>query len=80
MPNLAIPAASVFSKATPSDAFLQTQYIIAEINLLKTPLKIHHSTDVVIEVEKKTPSDVYQEMKHISYLLDRLIAEKGVAI
>ncbi len=78
--TLAIPSITSFSKATPSDAFLQTQYIIAEINLLKSPLGINHSTDVAIEAKNKVPSDVYQEMKHIDYLLDRLIAQKGVSL
>ncbi len=78
--TLAIPSEKSFSKVTPSDAFLQTQYIIAEINLLKSPLGVSHSTDVAIEAKNKKPSDVFQEMKHINYLLDRLIAQKGVAL
>jgi len=80
IPALAIPPATSFSKATPSDAFLQTQYIIAEINLLKKPLNVNHSTSVAIEAKSKKPSDVYQEMKHINYLLDRLITQKGVIL
>ncbi|MHA2936894.1 hypothetical protein ACXJY6_01215 [Vibrio sp. RC27] len=80
METLAIPQENSFSKVTPSDAFLQTQYIIAEINLLKKPLNISNSTDIAIEVKNKKPSDVYQEMKHINYLLDRLIDQKGASL
>ncbi len=74
MKEVAIPNLSDYATVAPVDAFLQTQFIIAEINLLKSPFKINHSTNVAIDTDKKTPSDVYQEMKHISYLLDRLIS------
>lgn len=56
----------------PIDVFLQTQFIIAELNILKIPLKIGSATDKVKIFTGKTASDVYQEMKHIRYMLNRL--------
>ncbi len=66
------PEATEFGSVQPIDVFLQTQFIIAELNLLKDPLGIHSTTNPAKSVSGKTPSDVYQEMKHIEYMLDRL--------
>jgi len=57
----------------PIDVFLQTQFIIAELNLLKIPMGINRATSNAKTVTGKTPSDVFQEMKHINYMLERLI-------
>jgi len=68
------PPLNAFSgKVKPIDIFLQSQFIIAELNLLKIPMKIHSTTNSAKPVTGKTPSDVYQVMKHIDYMLDRLL-------
>lgn len=67
------PAFSEYSIVKPIDVFLQTQFIIAELNLLKLPLNIHRITNSAKPTTGKIPSDVYHEMKHINYMLDRLI-------
>lgn len=54
------------------DVFLQTQFIIAEINLLKQPLNILNITNPAKVFFGKTPSDIHQELKHIDYMLNRL--------
>ena len=71
--EIAPPKPGDFSNVKPIDVFLQTQFIIAELNLLKIPLDIHTTTNSAKPVSGKKPSDVFQEMKHIEYMLDRLI-------
>lgn len=71
--KIKIPDISGFSKVKPIDIFLQSQFIIAELNLLKIPLEIASTTNTAKPASKKTPSDVLYEMKHIGYMLDRLI-------
>ncbi len=73
LPEITIPSISDYEKIKPIDAFLQTQFIIAELNLLKRPLKISSTTNNVKIATGKTPSDVYQVFKHIDYMLERLI-------
>jgi len=72
--EIAIPSLSGYTKVKPIDVFLQTQFVIAELNLLKIPMQITSTTNSVKAVTGKTPSDVYHEMKHISYMLDRFMA------
>lgn len=67
------PELSVYGTVSPIDVFLQTQFVIAELNLLKIPMGLHHSTNSAKPVFGKTPSDVYYEMMHIDYMLDRLM-------
>ncbi len=73
LPEIKIPLMSDYEKIKPIDAFLQTQFIIAELNLLKMPLKISSTTNNGKIATGKTPSDVYQVFKHIDYMLERLI-------
>jgi hypothetical protein len=73
MAEVSIPAVDSYGKVNPIDVFLQTQFIIAELNLLKIPMAISSTTNSAKPVANKTPSDVYHEMKHIDYMLDRLI-------
>ena len=68
------PDAGAFGAVKPIDVFLQTQFIIAELNLLKIPMAIQSTTASAKPTSGKTPSDVYQEMKHIEYMLDRVMA------
>jgi len=68
------PELSNYTNILPLDILLQTQFIIAELNLLKLPLNIINITNGPRPFKNKTPSDVYQEMKHINYMLTRLIS------
>lgn len=68
-----IPSIESYSQIKPIDVFLQTQFVIAELNLLKMPMNITSTTNNAKPASNKTPSDVYHEMKHISYMLDRVI-------
>jgi len=72
-PSIRIPDSSDFQSAKPIDAFLQTQVIIAELNLLKIPMKLHSITNSSKPTSGKSPSDVYYEMNHIDYMLDRIL-------
>ena len=74
MPTIAIPNSTNYNKILPVDVFLQTQFIIAEINLLKQPMSISSTTNRGHRYVDKTPSNVYYEMQHIKYMLDRLIS------
>ncbi len=67
------PKISQYDKIKPIDVFLQTQFIIAELNLLKMPMGISSNTNSAKQVSGKSPSDVYHEMVHISYMIDRII-------
>lgn len=71
--EITIPSLGDYEQIKPIDAFLQTQFIIAELNLLKIPLDISSTTNSFKAVMGKTPSDVYQIIKHIDYMLERLI-------
>ena len=73
LPEITMPKMSEFKAVKPIDIFLQTQFVIAELNLLKIPMKIQSTTNSAKATSGKTPSDVLQEMKHIEYMLDRLI-------
>ncbi|GAB6040095.1 hypothetical protein [Endothiovibrio diazotrophicus] len=74
LPEITPPAVADFATVKPIDVFLQTQFIIAELNLLKVPMEIHTTTNTTKPASGKTPSDVVREMKHIQYMLDRVIA------
>ncbi len=72
--EIELPQRKAFSGMVKSiDLFLQSQFIIAEFNMLKILLEIHSTTNNAKAVTGKTPSNVYQEMKHIGYMLDRLL-------
>lgn len=74
LPKVPHPEMNVyFGNVKPIDVFLQTQFITAELNLLKLPMKVTSTTNSAKPAAGKTPSDVYQEMKHIEYMLDRLL-------
>lgn len=72
LPELDIPGFDQYGQVKPIDVFLQTQFIIAELNLLKSPLQITSTTNAAKPTSGMTPTDVYQEMSHIEYMLDRL--------
>lgn len=71
--QIEIPKIEVFGDVKPIDVFLQVQFIIAELNLLKLPMDITTTTNRPKPVTGKTPSDVLHEAKHIEYMLDRLL-------
>ncbi|VAX00258.1 hypothetical protein MNBD_GAMMA21-2481 [hydrothermal vent metagenome] len=71
--EIKIPDAKKFGQVKPIDILLQTQFIIAELNLLKMPMVIHSTTNSSKPATDKTPSDVYYEMEHIDYMLERLL-------
>ena len=73
LPAIKKPEVKDFTVVKPIDIFLQSQFIIAEINLLKIPMNIHSTTNSARGVSNKTPSDVYHIMLHIEYMLDRLL-------
>lgn len=80
LPEIKIPSLSDFGKIKPIDVFLQTQFIIAELNLLKMPFGVSSTINSAKPVTGKTPSDVYQVVKHIDYMLDRLIKTLQLSI
>ena len=59
-------------KIFPADVFIQTQIIIAEINLLKIATGTISATPLPIPVKGKKPSDVHQEAVAMEYLLDQI--------
>lgn len=73
LPEIKRPELNSFGKIRPIDIFLQTQFIIAELNLLKIPMQIDSTTNSPKPVSGKIPSDVYQQMKHVEYMLDRVL-------
>jgi len=74
---IAIPDFSTYPQVRPVDVFLQTQFIIAELNLLKQAWNIHKTTNNAQTSNGNTPSDVYYEMQHIEYMLNRLFKVLG---
>ena len=68
------PVIEQYQAIKPIDVFLQTQFIIAELNVLKIPMKIVSTISGVKPVSEKTPADVYHEMKQIDYMLNRLMS------
>ena len=71
--SVAWPGESVLADIKPSDVFVQTQYILSEINLLKEPLGIRSSTPLSIPTQGKKPSDVCHQADFSLYMIERLI-------
>ncbi len=78
MAEIGIPALSDYSDIQPIDVYLQIQFVIAELNLLKIPLDIVSTTNSPKIFTGKTPSDVFYEMNHLSYMLQRLLQVRGL--
>lgn len=72
--EIPVPDRGSYGKIKPVDVFLQTQFVSAELNLLKIPMKISSITNSAKQADGKTPSEVYQEAEHISYMLNRLMS------
>lgn len=73
LPEIPMPSVNDYAKVLPVDVFLQTQFIIAEINLLKRPFEVSSTTNSPKAMTGKIPSDVYYDLKHVEYMLQRLI-------
>ena len=69
---ISVPMLEPGVKIFPADVFIQTQIIIAEINLLKIATGTISATPLPIPVKGKTPSDVHQEAVAMEYLLDQI--------
>ncbi len=57
---------------SPADVFVQTQIIIAELNLLKMGTGAVSSTPLAIPVSGKTPADSYRQGMMVRYLLSQV--------
>jgi hypothetical protein len=71
MPTTQIPLFDG-KKKMPLDVFYQSQIIIAELNLIKLASHTTNITPVAISVTGKTPSDVYQLLSYVNYLMAQL--------
>ncbi len=67
-----VPTMSEYTEVRPIDVLIQTQIVIADINLLKRPLSIFSVTPFGTDPGVKSPSHVFQEAKYINYMLKRL--------
>lgn len=71
MPRRAVPALPD-RDIKPIDPFIQTQILIADLNLLKIATHTNSSTPLAIQVEGMTPTDVYRSASLIQYLLKQV--------
>ena len=79
--TIPVPALDPGMDIKPMDVFVQTQIIIAEINLLKMGTGTVSVTPLPISVTGKTPSDVHQQAALMKYLLGQIEPlEKLVAV
>ncbi len=72
METIAVPAVDGDAELHPADAFIQTQVIIAELNLLKKHTGTVSATPLAMPVSGKTPSDVHQEAAMLRYLMAQI--------
>lgn len=71
MPTIPVPDPPEY-EVRPRDVFLQTQIIIAELNLLKMRLNTVSTTPLPVPVSADTtPTDVHGQATMIEYLLDQ---------
>ena len=67
-----VPSMSADRKLQPADVFIQTQIIIAELNLLKMNTGTISSTPLAIPVSDKTPTNVHEQVALLQYLLPQV--------
>ncbi len=67
-----VPKISTGRQLQPADVFVQTQIIIAELNLLKMSTDTVSSTPLAIQAEGKTPTDVHQQVAFLKYLIPQV--------
>ena len=68
----AIPTPRPNYKLTPVDVFLQTQIIIAELNLLKLGINTLSSTPLAVPVIGKVSSDCHQQAAMVKHLVEQM--------
>ncbi len=73
-----VPQLSAVSLIRSVDVYVQTQIIIAEVNLLKMATNTISSTPLAIPSAGKTPSDVHQQAVMIQYLLNQINTLKDI--
>jgi hypothetical protein len=71
-----IPTIDSDFKLKPAHVILQTQILLAELNLLKKHLNVDATAPSARTYTDKTPSDVVYEAKKIDYMLKRLTHSK----
>ncbi len=74
LPEIRRPEIAAFKQISFADVFLQTQVIVAELNIIKMSQKILSVTNLAQPVTGKTPADAYQAIKHIDYMLERILS------
>lgn len=67
-----VPEVSENRELHPFDVFIQTQIIIAELNLLKMATGTVSLTPLPVPVTDKMPSDVHQQALMVRYLLSQI--------
>lgn len=67
-----VPKLMSGAKIRPTDVFIQTQIIIAEINLIKIATGTVSATPLPVPVRGKTPSDAYHQALTVEYLLGQI--------
>lgn len=67
-----VPTIPENQQLQPADVFVQTQIIIAELNLLKMNTDTVSSTPLAIPTEGKTPTDVHQHAAYLQYLIPQV--------
>jgi hypothetical protein len=72
METVPVPQMSVREGIRPFDVFFQTQIIIAELNLLKKPLKTKSNSPLPVPVTGKTPTRVHEQATMILHLLEQV--------
>ena len=71
--SIPIPVIGDNLHVTSADAFIQTQLIIAELNLLKLELGNPSSAPLPIAVDDKSPAHVYQQASKLEQLIKQII-------
>lgn len=72
MEIIPVPEVESGAEPHPADVFIQTQIIIAELNLLKMRTGTVSATPLAVPVIDKTPSDVHQEAALLRYLMAQI--------
>lgn len=72
MKTISIPKAKEDQTFQPVDVFVQTQIIIAEMNLIKMRTGTNSATPLAIAEYGKTASDIHQQTQMMQYLLSQI--------
>lgn len=67
-----LPQVPADRKLAPTDVFIQTQIILAELNMLKKGTRTVSSTPLAIPVTGKTPKDAHQKAALVEYLVTQI--------